>query len=358
MRYVFKTSHDQDIDLLRHKQDWGWYAALAALLLVLPVLIPAYHLSELAFVFVLAIGSVGLMLLTGFTGLISLGHAAFLLIGAYVEAHALRAGIPFPVSLALAGLAAGAIGILLGLPALRLSGLYLAIATLAFSAIVEHLFAHWKILSAGEAFLSVPNPAIGGVRLGSGIGYYYVALAVLAGSILLSLNVLRAPLGRAFIALRDSPIAAVTLGVPLARTKATAFALSAAIGGFAGALYAHKISTLTADSFDVLLSLKLLMMVVVGGLGSIKGAVLGAVFLGLLDPAIAHLKDYLPPHIAGQSGLQLALYGLILVFFVLFEPMGLAGRWAKIKAYFQGFPIYRRAMFKRTKAYMSSERMR
>ena len=358
MRYVFKTSHDQDIDLLRHKQDWGWYAALAALLLVLPLAIPAYHLSELAFVFVLAIGSVGLMLLTGFTGLISLGHAAFLLIGAYVEAHALRAGIPFPVSLALAGLAAGAIGILLGLPALRLSGLYLAIATLAFSAIVEHLFAHWKFLSAGEAFLSVPNPAIGGVRLGSGIGYYYVALAVLAGSILLSLNLLRAPLGRAFIALRDSPIAAVTLGVPLARTKATAFALSAAIGGLAGALYAHKISSLTADSFDVLLSLKLLMMVVVGGLGSIKGAVLGAVFLGLLDTAIAHAKDYLPPRIAGQSGLQLALYGLILVFFVLFEPQGLAGRWAKIKAYFQGFPIYRRAMFKRTKAYMSSERMR
>lgn len=358
MRYVFKTSHDQDIDLLRHKEDWGWYAALAGLLLAAPALLPGYFVSELAFVFVLAIGSVGLMLLTGFTGLVSLGHAAFLLIGAYVEAHALRAGIPFPVSLALAGLAAGAIGILLGLPALRLSGLYLAIATLAFSQIVEHLFAHWKFLNAGEAYLSVPSPRLGGVRLGGGVGYYYAALVVLAGTIFLCLNLLRAPLGRAFIALRDSPIAAVTLGVNLAVTKATAFALSAAIGGFAGALYAHKISTLTADSFDVLLSLKLLMMVVVGGLGSIKGAVMGAVFLGLLDTAIAHAKDYLPARIAGQSGLYLALYGVILVLFVLFEPLGLAGRWAKIKAYFQGFPIYRRAMFKRTKAYMTSERMR
>lgn len=358
MRFVFKTSHDQDIDLLRHRGDWWWYAALAAILVALPMLAPSYFVGELAFIFVLAIGSVGLMLLTGFTGLVSLGHAAFLMIGAYVEAHALRLGIPFGVSLALAALVSGAVGILLGLPALRLTGLYLAIATLAFSQVVEHLFSHWKFLSAGETFLSVPNPTMFGVRLGSGNGYYYVSLAVLAGSILLCLNLLRAPMGRAFIALRDSPIAAETLGVPLARTKTIAFALSAAIAGLAGALYAHKISTLTAESFSVLLSLELLMMVVVGGMGSIKGAVLGALFLGLLDPAIARFKDYLPPSISGQSGLQLALYGLILVFFVLFEPMGLAGRWAKIKAYFQAFPIYRRATFKRTKTYMTSERMR
>jgi branched-chain amino acid transport system permease protein len=175
MRYVFKTSHDQDIDLLRHQSDWGWYAVLVAILIALPGVIPSYYVGELAFIFVLAIASVGLMLLTGFTGLVSLGHGAFLLIGAYVEAHALRAGIPFPVTLFLAALAAGAVGITLGLPALRLTGLYLAIATLAFSAIVEHLFAHWKFLSAGETFLTVPNPRIAGVRLGSGSGYYYVA---------------------------------------------------------------------------------------------------------------------------------------------------------------------------------------
>ncbi|MGH7003527.1 MAG: branched-chain amino acid ABC transporter permease, partial [Alphaproteobacteria bacterium] len=298
MRFVFKTSHDRDIDLLRHPGDWWWYAALVAILLALPAAIPAYYVGELAFIFVLAIASVGLMLLTGFTGLVSLGHAAFLLIGAYVEAHALRAGIPFGISLALAAVVSGTVGILLGLPALRLTGLYLAIATLAFSAIVEHLFAHWKFLSAGETFLNVPNPSVFGVKLGGGNGCYYVALAVLAGTILVSLNLIRSPTGRAFIALRDSPIAAETLGVALARTKTTAFALSAAIAGLAGALYAHKISTLTAESFNVLLSLELLMMVVVGGMGSIKGAVLGALFLGLLEPAIARFKDYLPPSIA------------------------------------------------------------
>lgn len=358
MRYVFKISHDQDIDLLRHRGDWGWYAALAAIMVALPAFVSPYHVGEVAFILVLAIASVGLMLLTGFTGLVSLGHAAFLLIGAYVEAHALRAGIPFPLSLPLAMMAAGAVGLLLGIPALRLTGLYLAIATLAFAAIVEHLFGHWKWLSAGETFLSVPNPTMFGIRFGSGNGYYYTALVLLALCIFACLNLLRSPMGRAFIALRDSPIAAETLGVALARTKATAFALSAGIAGLAGALYAHKISTLTAESFDVLLSLELLMMVVVGGLGSIKGAVLGAVFLGLLDPALARIKDFLPPAIGQQSGLQLALYGLILVAFVLFEPLGLAGRWAKIKAYFQAFPIYRRATFKRTKTYMSSERMR
>src|SRR5581483_7233935 len=206
MRYVFKTSHDQDIDLLRHRGDWGWYAALAAIMLALPALIPAYYVGELAFIFVLAIASVGLMLLTGFTGLVSLGHGAFLLIGAYVEAHALRAGLPMPVALLLATLAAGAVGLLLGIPALRLTGLYLAIATLAFSGIVEHLFSHWKFLSAGETFLTVPNPRVAGTRFGGGTGYYYVALVLLAGTIFLCLNLLRSPTGRAFIALRDSPI--------------------------------------------------------------------------------------------------------------------------------------------------------
>ncbi len=358
MRYVFKTSHDQDIDLLKHPADWGWYAALLLALIAAPLVLPGYYVGELAFIFVFALASVGLMMLTGFTGLVSLGHAAFLLIGAYAEAHALNAGVPFPLSLLLAGAAAGAVGLLLGLPALRLSGLYLAIATLAFSAIVEHLFSHWKWLSAGETFLTVRNPTLFGIRMGSGNGYYYASLAVLVLTLLVCLNLLRAPIGRAFIALRDSPVAAETLGIALARTKATAFAISAFIAGMAGALYGHKISTLTADSFNVLLSLQILMMVVVGGMGSLKGAVFGAVFLGVLDPVIAWLKDYLPPALGAKGGLQTAVYGLILVAFVLFEPLGLAGRWAKIKAYFSLFPIYRRATFKRTKAYMTSERLR
>ena len=358
MRYVFRTAHDQDIDLMRFPADWGWYAALAAALVAAPFVLSPYLVGELAFLFVLATASVGLMLLSGFAGLISLGHAAFLGIGAYVEAHALRLGVPFPVSLVLAGLGAGAVGLVLGVPALRLTGLYLAIATLAFSLIVEHLMAHWKWLSAGETFMTVPKPLLFGLDFGGGRPFYFAALVVLALVVVGVLNLLRAPLGRAFIALRDSPIAAETLGVALARTKAMAFALSAALTGLAGALYAHKITVLNAESFNVLVSLQLLMMVVVGGLGTVRGALYGAGFVGLLDPALARIKDALPKGLGGEIGLQLALYGLILVAFVLFEPAGLAGRWAKIKAYFQAFPLYRRATYKRGKSYMASERLK
>ena len=209
--------------------------------------------------------------------------------------RALRWGVPFPLTLLLAGLGAGAVGLLLGVPALRLTGLYLAIATLAFSLIVEHLMAHWKWLSAGETFMTVPKPVLAGLDFGGGRPFYFAALAVLVLVVLAVLNLLRAPIGRAFIALRDSPIAAETLGVALARTKATAFALSAAITGLAGALYAHKITVLNAESFNVLVSLQLLMMVVVGGLGTVRGALYGAGFadfLSAFDPA-RHLP-YLP----------------------------------------------------------------
>ena len=308
--------------------------------------IPAYYVGELAFIFVLAIASVGLMLLTGFTGLVSLGHAAFLLDrrlcrGACVARSAFRFGI----SLALPACCRGAVGLLLGLPALRLTGLYLAIATLAFSAIVEHLFAHWKFLSAGETFLNVPNPSVFGVELGSGNGYYYVALALLAGCILVSLNLMRAPTGpRLHRAPRQPHRGGDARRRRSPRTKTIAFALSAAIAGLAGALYAHKISSLTAESFSVLLSLELLMMVVVGGIGSIKGAVLGARVPRPAAAAIARLKDFLPPldrRPVGAAARALRPHAA--------SSSSCSSRWAstaagrKIKAYFQGFPIYRRA---------------
>lgn len=356
MRYVFKTHYDQDIDLVRYRSDVVSYGLLAVAIVAAPFVLSDYYVGEIAFLFLLAIASVGLMILAGHAGLVSLGHAAFMGIGAYAHAILLGQGIPFLISLPIAGLIAGAIGILLGIPALRMTGLYLAIATLAFSVIVEHIMGQWEGLTAGHGGMSVPDATILGLDITDGTVFYFVCLVVLVLVICLAANLLRSQTGRALIAIRDSEIAAQSLGVNRAVTKITVFAVSAAITGVAGGLFAHKITWLEPTSFNVLLSLQLLMMVVVGGLGSLKGAVYGAVFLGLLDPAIAILKDYLPAEIAGQTGLQLTVFGVILVIFVLYEPLGIAGRWVKIKAYFQSFPLYRRATFERGKSYMQSER--
>jgi branched-chain amino acid transport system permease protein len=160
------------------------------------------------------------------------------------------------------------------------------------------------------------------------------------------------------VAIRDSEISAASMGIPLARFKATSFALSAAITGIAGALYAHQLRIVTPDQFTVLQSIEMLMMVVIGGLGSIHGAFFGAAFVIVLPQAIAVAKDYLPPAIGQATGLQPALFGLILVVFILFEPLGLYGRWVKTRTYVQLFPFYRRGMFRRQKAFMKSERLR
>jgi branched-chain amino acid transport system permease protein len=216
----------------------------------------------------------------------------------------------------------------------------------------------WESLTHGHGGMQVPEATVFGFDLSDAATFYVVALVVLTLVILLAANLVRSQTGRALIAIRDSETAAQSLGVNLARTKVVAFAFSAAITGVAGGLFAHRITWLEPNSFNILVSLQLLMMVVVGGLGSLKGAVYGAIFVGLLDPAIAILKDYLPPTLAGKAGLQLTVFGLILVVFVLYEPLGLNGRWQKVKAYFKTFPMYRKATFERGKAYMQSERYR
>ena len=185
-----------------------------------------------------------------------------------------------------------------------------------------------------------------------------MALAIVAVLTLGMLNLLRSPTGRAFVAIRDSEISAQSMGISLAYYKTLSFALSAACAGIAGALYAHKLRFITPDQFTFLQSIELLMMIVIGGVGSMHGAFFGAAFFIALPQLIVLLKDLLPASIGQASGLQPTLFGLIMIGFVLFEPHGIYGRWLKIRTYFQLFPFYRRAMFKRQKMYLKSERMR
>ena len=351
MRFIFKTSYDQDIRLVKHGGQAFWYGLLGLALAAAPLL-PEYYLSQLTFVCIYALVGVGLMLLTGYTGQISLGHAAFLAVGAYTEAVLQGKGVPFGVSLIAAAALAGLAGIVIGLPALRLTGIYLAIATIAFGFIVQEVLTRWESVTRGNSGFTV-TPIVD-----QEWQMYYLALALLVLVMVGILNLLRSPSGRAFVAIRDSEISAQSMGINLARTKTAAFALSAAITGMAGALYAHKLVFISPEQFNILLSIELAMMIFIGGIGSLHGAVYGAIFLIALPQLIAVAKDYLPAAIGHQTGLEPTVFGLIMVLVILFEPLGIYGRWLKVRHYLETFPLYKKDSFRRQKTFMKSERIR
>jgi branched-chain amino acid transport system permease protein len=358
VRFIFKTNYAQDIRIVKHGGQAFWYGLLMVALLVAPWLVGDYWLTQLAFILIYSIAGLGLMVLAGFTGLASLGHAAFLGVGAYTQAFLLGIGWPFLLSLSCAAALSAAVGVIVGLPALRVKGIYLAIATQAFGFIVEEVLARWESVTGGNSGRNVPGVQIFGFEIGSGEGFYYVCLAICVLCTLGVLNLMRSGTGRAFVAIRDSEISAQSMGIAIAQYKTLAFAISAALTGLAGALYAHKLRFISPDQFGALQSIELLLLVVVGGLGSIHGAFLGAIFLIAMPQLISLSKDFLPAAIGQASGLQGFVYGLVLVGIVLFEPMGMYGRWLKIRTFFQLFPFYRKGMFKRQKSFTKSERLK
>jgi branched-chain amino acid transport system permease protein len=358
MRFVLKTDYAQDVALLRRPGQHFWYGVLAIALATLPVWGSAYWLSQATLVLIYAIAGLGLMLLAGYTGLVSIGHAAFLGVGAYTEAYLVAHGWPFPLALAAAAALSALAGVVVGLPALRVKGIYLAIATLALGFIAEEVIARWEHVTGGNGGLQVKPPAIGGWQLRSSESIYYLSLVVCILVTLGIRNLLRNATGRAFIAMRDSEVSAQSMGIQLARYKTLAFSLSAAVVGLAGALYAHKLRFLSPEQFGISQSIDLLLLVVVGGLGSIHGAFLGAIFLITMPQLIALAKDWLPAVIAQATGLQAVVFGMALMGFVLFEPLGLYGRWVKIRTYLELFPAYRKGMFRRQKAFQKSERVK
>lgn len=383
MRFLFKTDYNDDIRLIPHSGYIWSYGALLALLLIAPFVLSSYIMSQLVFVCIYATVGVGLMILTGFTGQASLGHAAFLAIGAYTTAYLQQFGVPFPVYFIAAGVLTGVIGAMVGFPALRLQGIYLVIATISFALIVEEILARWESVTHGNEGMRVRAIQL----LGNSVSrdspaFYYLCLGLLILVILGTLNLMRSSTGRAFVAIRDSETAAKSMGINVSLYKVKSFALSAAITGFAGCLFAHKLSFISPEMFTLQLSIEFIMVIIIGGVISLHGAVLGAIFIVMVDPFLTFLKDDIPgvaaglaatfgagaervaniqknvAAIASANGLKGAIYGLIIMLFILFEPYGIYGRWLKIKLFFQLFPLYKRATFKRQKIYVKSERNR
>jgi branched-chain amino acid transport system permease protein len=383
MRFIFKTNYEDDIRLLPHSGYIWTYGTLLVLLAIAPFVLSSYIMSQLVFVCIYATVGVGLLILSGFTGQASLGHAAFLAIGAYTAGYLQQFNVPFPVYFLTAGILTGIIGALVGFPALRLQGIYLVIATISFAFIVEEILARWEHVTNGNEGMRVKTLSLFGQAVPrDSPAFYFLCLGVLILIIVGALNLVRSPTGRAFIAIRDSETAARSMGVNVALYKVKAFAISAAITGFAGVLFAHKMTFISPEMFTLQLSIEFIIVILIGGTFSLHGAVLGAIFLVMIDPFLTYLKDDMPGIIAGvaatfgaskatasnvqsnvaafasANGLKGVIYGIIIMVFVLFEPLGLYGRWLKIKLFFQLFPLYKRATFKRQKIYVKSERNR
>jgi branched-chain amino acid transport system permease protein len=288
-----------------------------------------------------------LNILVGFTGQISLGQGGFLAVGAFTSGLLVqRAGLPLPLAMLAAVLVTAAAGAIAGLPALRLKGLYLAIATIASQEIIVFVVRRWGWLTGGQGYLDVDRLTLFGRRVPRDsfefVWYWVIAgLAVLA--VVTARNLFRTALGRSFMAVRDHDIAAAAVGVDLTRAKLTAFALSSGYVGLAGALTAHYTETVTWERFTIDVSIQYLAMIIVGGLGSVAGAVYGATFIMLLPPLLAELADALRtrlPLLADQlPAVQAACFGLVIVVFLLFEPRGLDRIWRRAKDYLRFWPF-------------------
>ncbi|HEV8309517.1 MAG TPA: branched-chain amino acid ABC transporter permease [Methylomirabilota bacterium] len=320
-------SYRDDLRFARKPLTWALLGLLLAALLALPWYAHASWVVRLSLIWLYAIGVMGQNLLIGYTGQISFGQAGFLAIGAYTFGHLKLVGVPFLAALAAAGLAAALAGVVVGFPSIRLKGPYLAIATLGFGIAVYQVFANSEILSGGRSGLAVVKlqPAFG---LSRELYVYYIYLGLLVLFTAVTYNLISSYVGRAFVAIRDSDIAAEVMGVNLTRYKLLAFAISSFYTGVQGGLFAQFLGHLEPQTFNVAESLTLFVAVIVGGLASVEGSVFGAAFVILVPTLLAEYRWFVP-----------VLFGLTILAVLIFEPLGLAGRWLKMMRYFRLWPF-------------------
>jgi len=323
-----RQRYEEDLYHVRGALGWAALLGILGVLALLPYLAPRYFLYTAALIAAHIVIAVGLNLLVGYTGQISLGHAGFVAIGAYTAGLlAVRIGLPWPLAMLGAGLVASGFGFLVGVPALRLTGPYLTIATLGFGIAVNQVLTNWEALSGGRAGLFLPKLSVAGARLHD--QHIYYLFAVLAALLVWgAVNLARSHIGRAFIALRDSDIAAEVMGVNLTIYKTLAFAVSAFYAGIGGAMVGYLLGFLEPQLFTLFESIYYFSMIVVGGLGTIPGSILGAAVLTILPQQLAGLKQYLP-----------LVYGGAIILVMAIEPYGLYGRWLKIKLWFKTWPF-------------------
>ena len=318
--------------------------AFLVFLLAWPFLVKSAFLWVTLQILIAVIGAVGLNILTGFTGQISLGQGAFLGVGAYTSAYiTAKLGLSFWVGVPAAGLVTAMAGMVFGIPSLRLKGLYLAIATLASQFILEWVFLRWESVTGGSYGIVIPRPSLGGYVFESDRSYYYIVLLIAVAMVLFAANLMRTRTGRAFMAVRDHYISAEIMGINLFKYRILSFAISSFYAGVAGALYGHSLRFVSSEQFNIEVSIVYLAMIIIGGLGSILGSIYGAVFMILLPKLLTIVTAKLAVGIPGIAELATALeqgiFGAIIIVFLIFEPDGLAHRWKMVKAYWKLYPF-------------------
>ena len=341
---VFFTSYKADMALRRKPIQKIRLGLFIAFVIIYPFFASPYWLNLANQIALATIGAIGLNILVGYTGQISLGQGAFMAVGAYGSGLlTARLGVPFWASIPIAALLAAAVGIVFGLPSLRLKGLYLAIATLAAQEIVEWVVVHWTSVTGGVEALVVPSPKLFGLRLNTDFRFYWIAVIIAALTALFTANLFRSRVGRAFIAIRDQDIAAEVIGVNVFWYKLLAFATSSFFVGLAGALTAHYRTIISWERFTLDTSILYLAMIIIGGLGTINGSFFGAAFMTLLPAFINNLGRSLQssfPAIAMMlPAFQQAIFGAVIILFLIIEPEGLAKLWRNIKDYFYVWPF-------------------
>ena len=345
----FKTTYATDMALFPLPIT-RWTAAFFALLfiVIVPLSLHAYYLSIFNLVFIAIVGALGLNILVGYTGQISIGHAAFMSVGAYTAANlATKLGLPFWVTLPAGGLMAAFIGALVGIPSLRIKGTYLAIATLASQLIIEWVINHTPAISGGAAAsIQVPRPTVFGTPLKSQGQLYYFLLFFAMLSIVATMNLARSRIGRAFVAIRDQDIAAEIIGINIFRYKLLAFAISSFYAGVCGVLYTYYFGIANYEAFQINVSIDYLAMIIVGGLGSVLGSVLGAIFVTILPIAIRIFVETFGGYFwetgalsAIAASMRLVIFGVLIIVFLVVEPEGLARLWRNIRNYFRSWPF-------------------
>src|ERR1017187_3527210 len=338
-----RETYTQDEALFDSRAQRAWLGVLALALLVFPFVANQYWLYLACLVAINVASATGLNVLTGYTGQVSLGQAAFMGVGAYaVAVLEKKLGTPVLLNLAGAGGAAMLVGLVVGISSLRVKGLYLAIATIAASFILHFVFANWTRVTGGTAGLSLPPAKIFGFALDTEFRLYWlivpITLLMLAGAA----NLFRTRIGRAFVAIRDRDISAEVLGIPLLRYKLLSFGLSSFYAGVAGGLWAYFFRSVTPESFPLLMSIFFLAAIIVGGMGSILGGILGAVFMTLVPEVLKLMVGWLPN--ASEAMVFLApvrtmVFGALIVGFLIFEPHGLAEIWRRIQRFFHLWPF-------------------
>jgi branched-chain amino acid transport system permease protein len=339
---TFHESYAQDMSIFRTRRDWGILFAFLVFLSICPLFFSDRILTIMTMIGIAIISVHGLNILTGYCGQISIGHVGFMAVGAYVSAIlTAKLGWSFWAALPCAALGAGIAGLIFGLPSLKIKGFYLIMATIAAHFIIIWLILQLRGVTGGADGLPVPKPKIGSFVLKSKASYFYLVMAFTALSTLLASNIVRTRAGRAFVAIRDNDLAAEVMGISLWSYKLQAFFIGCLYAGVAGSLLVHYIAFASVDQFLFMDSVWYLGMLIVGGMGSTSGAIMGAISLKLLDEMVIVVGPILSKAVAAQAAASLALitHGLIIILFLIFEPRGLAHRWGMVKAYFRLWPF-------------------